>query len=65
MGRAIVRSEKKKERVNYFINKRTIDRFKKVCEKEGMIMSVVVERAINEFCERKGTEWYYQKLLLK
>ncbi len=49
-------SDKTKERVNFLINKKTRERFKKVCEKEGMIMSVVVERAINEFCERKGVE---------
>jgi len=45
-----------KDRVNYLINKKTRENFKKVCEQEGMIMSVVVERAINEFCEKKGVK---------
>ena len=35
-----------KKRVNYTINKHTIDRFKQLCQKRGWIMSVVVENNI-------------------
>ena len=35
-----------KKRVNYTINKNTIDRFKQLCQKRGWIMSVVVENNI-------------------
>ena len=35
-----------KKRVNYTINKHTIDRFKQLCNKEGWIMSVIVENSI-------------------
>ena len=32
-----------KKRVNYTINKHTIDRFKQLCQKRGWIKSVIVE----------------------
>ena len=35
-----------KKRVNYTINKHTIDRFKQLFQKRGWIMSVVVENNI-------------------
>ena len=35
-----------KKRVNYTINKHTIDRFKQLCNKVGWIMSVIVENSI-------------------
>ena len=44
-----VQSEKikqHKKRVNYTINKHTIDRFKQLCQKRGWIMSIVVENNI-------------------
>ena len=41
----------KKERVNYFINKSYKDKFKQVCQKHGMIISVVVENSIKRFVD--------------
>ncbi len=49
-----VQSEKMKQnkkRVNYTINKHTIDRFKQLCQKRGWIMSVVVENNIKRLVE--------------
>ena len=40
-----------KERVNYFISKNYKDKFKQVCQKHGLIMSVVVENAIKRFVD--------------
>ena len=40
-----------KKRVNYTINKHTIDRFKQLCQKRGQIMSVVVENNIKRLLE--------------
>ena len=42
-----------KERVNYFISKNYKNRFKEVCQKHGMIMSVVVENAIKRFVDSR------------
>ena len=42
-----------KERVNYFISKNYKSRFKEVCQKHGMIMSVVVENAIKRFVDSR------------
>ena len=40
-----------KKRVNYTINKHTIDRFKQLCQKRGWIMSVVVENNIKRLVD--------------
>jgi hypothetical protein len=40
-----------KKRVNYTINKHTIDRFKQLCQKRGWIMSVVVENNIRRIVD--------------
>jgi len=42
-----------KERVNYFISKNYKKRFKEVCQKHGMIMSVVVDNAIKRFVDSR------------
>jgi len=42
-----------KERVNYFISKNYKNRFKEVCQKHGMIMSVVVDNAIKRFVDSR------------
>ncbi len=42
-----------KERVNYFISKNYKDKFKQVCQKHGLIMSVVVENAIKRFVDSR------------
>ena len=38
--------KKDKKRVNYTINKHTIDRFKQLCQKISWMMSVIVENNI-------------------
>jgi hypothetical protein len=40
-----------KKRVNYTINKNTIERFKQLCQKRGWIMSVVVENNIKRLVD--------------
>jgi len=40
-----------KKRVNYTINKHTIDRFKQLCQKRGWIMSVIIENNIKRILE--------------
>ena len=40
-----------KKRVNYNINKHTIDRFKQLCKKRGWIMSVIVENNIRRIID--------------
>ena len=42
-----------KERVNYFISKNYKDKFKEVCQKHGLIMSVVIENAIKRFVDSR------------
>ena len=42
-----------KERVNYFISKNYNNKFKQVCQKHGLIMSVVVENAIKRFVDSR------------
>ena len=42
-----------KERVNYFISKNYKDKFKQVCQKHGLIMSVVIENAIKRFVDSR------------
>ena len=45
----IMKQNKKKERVNYLISKEYRNRFKELCNKNGLIMSVFVENAIKRF----------------
>ena len=42
-----------KERVNYFISKNYKNKFKEVCQKNGLIMSVFVENAIKRFVDSR------------
>ena len=54
----IAQSEKiikqyKKERVNYLISKEYRYRFKELCNKNGLIMSVFVENAIRRFVDSR------------
>ena len=47
----IMKQNKKKERVNYLISKEYRNRFKELCNKNGLIMSVFVENAIRRFVD--------------
>ena len=40
-----------KKRVNYTINKHTIDRFKLLCQKRGWIMSAVIQNNIKRLVD--------------
>ena len=43
----------KKERVNFLISKEYRNRFKELCNKNGLIMSVFVENAIRRFVDSR------------
>ena len=43
----------KKERVNFLISKEYRNRFKELCNKNGLIMSVFVENAIKRFVDSR------------
>ena len=43
----------KKERVNFVISKEYRNRFKELCNKNGLIMSVFVENAIRRFVDSR------------
>ena len=43
----------KKERVNFLINKDYRNKFKELCQKNGMIMSVFIENAIKRFVDSR------------
>ena len=49
----IMKQNKKKERVNYVISKEYRNRFKELCNKNGLIMSVFVENAIKRFVDSR------------
>ena len=49
----IMKQNKKKERVNYLISKEYRNRFKELCNKNGLIMSVFVENAIKRFVDSR------------
>ena len=49
----IMKQNKKKERVNYLISKDYRNRFKELCNKNGLIMSVFVENAIRRFVDSR------------
>lgn len=43
----------KKERVNFVISKEYKERFKELCNKNGLIMSVFIENAIRRFVDSR------------
>ena len=43
----------RKERVNFLINKEYRERFRELCQKNGMIMSVFIENAIKRFVDSR------------
>ena len=47
----ILKQKIKKERVNFLISKEYRDRFKHLCQKNGLIMSVFIENAIRRFVD--------------
>ena len=47
----ILNQKTKKERVNFLISKEYRDRFKLLCQKNGLIMSVFIENAIRRFVD--------------
>jgi len=49
----IMKQNNKKERVNYTINKHTIDRFKIVADKDMRKMSNIVENLIRRYVESR------------
>ena len=49
----IMKQNKKKERVNYLISKEYRNRFKELCNKNGLIMSVFVENAIRRYVDSR------------
>ena len=49
----IIKQNNKKERVNYLISKEYRYRFKELCNKNGLIMSVFVENAIKRFVDSR------------
>ena len=49
----IMKQNNKKERVNYLISKEYRNRFKELCNKNGLIMSVFVENAIRRFVDSR------------
>ena len=51
-----------KKRVNYTINKHTIDRFKVVADKDMRKMSNIVENLIRRYVESKV--WLFKKLII-
>ena len=48
---SILKQKSKKERVNFLISKEYRDRFKLLCQKNGLIMSVFIENAIRRFVD--------------
>ena len=49
----IMKQNNKKERVNYLISKEYRNKFKELCQKNGMIMSVFIENAIKRFVDSR------------
>ena len=47
----ILKQKIKKERVNFLISKEYRERFKLLCQKNGLIMSVFIENAIRRFLD--------------
>ena len=46
-----VKQKNEKKRVNFFLSKEYTNRFKEICNKNGLIMSVFVENAIRRFVD--------------
>ena len=49
----IIKQKEKKERVNFLISKEYRNRFKELCNKNGLIMSVFVENAIRRYVDSR------------
>ena len=49
----IMKQKEKKERVNFLISKEYRNRFKELCNKNGLIMSVFVENAIRRYVDSR------------
>ena len=49
----IIKQKVKKERVNFLISKEYRNRFKELCNKNGLIMSVFVENAIRLYVDSR------------
>jgi hypothetical protein len=49
----IIKQKVKKERVNFLISKEYRNRFKELCNKNGLIMSVFVENAIRRYVDSR------------
>jgi hypothetical protein len=47
----IIKHKNEKKRVNFFLSKEYTNRFKEICNKNGLIMSVFVENAIRRFVD--------------
>ena len=46
-----VKQKNEKKRVNFFLSKEYTNRFKEICNKNGLIMSVFVENAIKRYVD--------------
>jgi hypothetical protein len=49
----IMKQKNEKKRVNFFLSKEYTNRFKELCNKNGLIMSVFVENAIKRFVDSR------------
>ena len=49
----IIKQKVKKERVNFLISKEYRNRFKELCNKNGLIMSVFIENAIRRYVDSR------------
>ena len=49
----IIKQKVKKERINFLISKEYRNRFKELCNKNGLIMSVFVENAIRRYVDSR------------
>ena len=48
-----VKQKNEKKRVNFFLSKEYTNRFKEICNKNGLIMSVFVENAIRRYVDSR------------
>jgi hypothetical protein len=46
-----VKQKNEKKRVNFFLSREYTNRFKEICNKNGLIMSVFVENAIRRYVD--------------
>ena len=49
----IIKQKNEKKRVNFFLSKEYTNRFKELCNKNGLIMSVFVENAIRRYVDSR------------